>query len=210
MRVQVARHSSRVPESRWERRSSRGEGEGSPWARARGAQPPPARTSAEPRAAAGTRAPPGAAQEPGNSRGGRQVRSVRRASRARPESGPGAGPARPRVTAEKAAGRETSLKSYLHGRAHRGPFKQLASGPHPKYPDNGSPVLSALDLRRLGFSPRGHHDNLGIWGNHLLESLDDVRTRCDFYQVKTTHRTPRPACPPSPAPEPLPPAPLHG
>lgn len=62
--------------------------------RGRGAQPPPARAGAAPRAAAGARAPPGAAREPGRSLGGRQVRNVERASRARPESGPGMGPAR--------------------------------------------------------------------------------------------------------------------
>ena len=101
-----------------------------------------------------------------------------------------------RLPGEKRAGRETSLKSYLQDRAHRGASKQLAFGAHPKYPDNSSPVLSALDLRRLGFSPRGHHDNLGVWGNHLLESLDDVRSRCDFYQVKNHAQAPAPRPPP--------------
>ena len=38
---------------------------------------------------------------------------------------------------------------------------------------------------------------MGVWGNHLLESLDDVRSR-DFYQVKTTHKPRRPARPSAP------------
>lgn len=100
-----------------------------------------------------------------------------------------------RLPGERKVERETSLKSYLQDRAHRGASKQFAFGAHPKYPDNGFPVLSALDLRRLGFSPGGHHDNLGVWGNHLLESLDDVRSR-DLHQLKTTHRPPAPRPPP--------------
>ncbi|XP_038281461.1 collagen alpha-1(I) chain-like isoform X1 [Canis lupus familiaris] len=63
----------------------------------------------------------------------------------------------------------------------------------------------ALDLRRVGLSPGGHHDNLGVWGNHLLESVDDVRSG-DFHQVKTTHEPGRPSRPPAPRP----PVPLRG
>lgn len=161
---------------------------------AQSAQPPPARAGAAPRAAAGSRAPPGAAREPGVA-----AAAARCGLRGRP-AGPGwnrgqrgAWP-RPRRPGERAAGRETSLPSYLHDRAHRGASKQLALGAHPKYPDNGFPVLSALDLRSLGFSPGGHHENLGVWGNRLLESLDDV-SRCDFDQRQTTRRAPRPARP---------------
>ena len=157
---------------------------GSLWARARRAVSTcPSRQSTSPRAAAGARAPPGAARELGSSLGGRQVRYVERASRARPESlGQAWGrPGCARVLGETRAGRETSFKSYLHDRAHRGASKQLALGAHPKYPDSGSPVLCALDLRRFGFSAGGHHGHWRVWGNHLLEGLDDVRSRCDFF-----------------------------
>lgn len=113
-----------------------------------------------------------------------------------PNLGQARGLPRRRLPGERGAGRETSLKSYLHDKAHQGASKQFALGAHPKYPANGSTVLSALDLRRLGFSPGGHHNNLGVWGDHLLESLDDVRS--DFYQVKTKHEPLRPALPTEP------------
>lgn len=106
---------------------------------------------------------------------------------------------------DRAAGREPAPRSYLQHRAHRPSSNQLALGAHPKYPDNDSRVLRALDLRRVGLSPGGHHDNLGVWGNHLLESVDDVRSG-DFHQVKTTHEPGRPSRPPAPRP----PVPLRG
>ena len=196
----------RVPESR---RGPAGE-VGSLWARARRAAstcPSRRSTSSCSRSPSAPRCRTGTGEEPRRTPGAE--RGEGQPGQARIWARHGAGPGCACVPGARRAGRETSFKSYLNGRAHRGASKQLAFGAHPKYPDNGSPVLYALDLRRFGFSPGGHHGHLRVWGNHLLEGLDDVRSRCDFFFFLPSQNHARvPA--PRPPQEPRPRAPLQG
>ncbi|XP_042528560.1 collagen alpha-1(I) chain-like [Dipodomys spectabilis] len=158
------------------------------------ALPPPAPAGgarrAAPRTDAWSRAPPGAARSPEQPGRPPGARARGRAGRTR--------------TGEESGGAEAKLSSYLRGGAHRDALKQLALGTHPEYPDNGSPVLGALAFRRRGFSPGGHHDNLGIWGTHLLESLDDVNLSSVIFKKPSQNhspiRAPRPPARPAPGP----------
>lgn len=159
---------------------------------------------AAPRAAAGARAPPGAAREPGRSLGGMPCGTWRGPAGPGPNLGQAWGRPGLRLCARaRRAGRETSFKSYLNGRAHRGASKQLAFGAQLKYSIMVPPSSMRWTCVDSGSAPGGqHHGHLRVWGNHLPEGLDDVRSRCDFffsfYQVKTTHESPRPARPRSP------------
>lgn len=114
-------------------------------------------------------------ERPPARRGGQVVATAAaRCDRGDPDSNVGQAGAPPRLRCRV----RTPRKSYLHDPAPRRASKQLAFGAHPKNPDNGFPVLRALDEARVdsGSALGAATIIWGAWGNHLLENLDDVRS----------------------------------